>query len=74
MAKKIPVLMKLESGSVIISYEIQKGSETGLYHVKTKTGTVLLYTEQEMKEKVKKAHASSREEKEDVTVDDLILD
>ena len=74
MAKKIPVLMKLESGSVIIKYEIKKGAETGLYHVKAKTGTTLLYTEEEMKDKVRKAHASSREENEDVTVDDLILD
>ena len=74
MAKKIPVLMNLEKGAVVIDYEIHKGSETGLYHVKAKTGTTLLYTEEEMKDKVRKAHASSREEKEDVTVDDLILD
>ena len=50
MAKKIPVLMNLEKGSVVIDYEVQKGSETGLYHVKAKTGTTLLYTEEEIKE------------------------
>ena len=74
MAKKIPVLMNLDTGAVVIDYEIMKGNDTGLYHVKAKTGTTLLYTEEEMKDKVRKAHASSREEKEDVTVDDLILD
>ena len=72
MAKKIPVLMNLEKGAVVIDYEIHKGTETGLYHVKAKTGTTLLYTEEEIKDKVKAGAASRNEEKEDVTLADLI--
>ena len=72
MAKKIPVLMNLEKGSVVIDYEIHKGTETGLYHVKAKTGTTLLYTEEEIKEKVTAGSKSRNEEKEDVTLADLI--
>lgn len=72
MAKKIPVLMNLEKGAVVIDYEIHKGSETGLYHVKAKTGTTLLYTEEEIKDKVKAGAASRNETKEDVTLADLI--
>ena len=72
MAKKIPVLMNLEKGAVVIDYEIHKGSETGLYHVKAKTGTTLLYTEEESTDKGKAGAASRNETKEDVTLADLI--
>ena len=73
MAKKIPVLMNLDTGAVVIDYEIHKGSETGLYHVKAKTGTTLLYTEEEMKAKVTAGAKSRSEKKTEVTVEELTI-
>jgi hypothetical protein len=72
MAKKIPVLMNLENGAVVIDYEVKKGETTGLYHVKAKTGTTLLYTQEEIEQKVKEGAASRNEKKTDVTLADLI--
>ena len=75
MAKKtIPVLMNLDTGAVVIDYEIMKGDDTGLYHIKAKTGTTLLYTEEEMKAKVTAGVKSRKEKKTIVTEDDLVID
>ena len=72
MAKKIPVLMNLENGAVVIDYEVQKGETTGLYHVKAKTGTTLLYTQEEIEQKVKEGAASRNEKKTDVELADIL--
>ena len=72
MAKKtIPVLMNLDTGAVVIDYEITKGEDTGLYHIKAKTGTTLLYTEDA---KVTAGVKSRKEKKTIVTEDDLVID
>ena len=71
--KKAPLKMNLPTGgAVILDYEVRLGTKTGLYHVTARSGTEILYTKEEIKDKVTEGTQAQSEPTKVVDVDDIL--